>query len=434
MSKLEAQEFLIQGSVLAGQGKHEEALCYYDKAEKEDAMNIEVYLSKGIAYANLDHLDDAKAQFEKALKVNRKSGLAYFHLGSIELLQGDAASGIENYNKAIANGYDDAQLYYSMGLLYEEQGDPDMALRNYSKAIQRDALRPDIRIRKARLLIQGNHIPEAMQVLDETILTNPDVFEGYHIKFTLLVQMEQLEDAERILDEALSLFPEDFGFVLDKVTLRIEQQRIDDALQILSDIEQRDDVDDSVRRRIFMERAQIYANQENIDSAVVELEQAEQFASKNGQFDTEVVFLLASCHLSQEKYEELLSDARKILESGKDGYNKETARYFEPLALKMLGRMDEAMPKYKEAIEEYRRQSLEAPGHLDAYLLRAMCLRDIEQLEKALELIEYVISLQSDRPEPRIMKVTLLESLGRTEEAKEEEQVLNALLPEELRR
>ena len=151
MSKLEAQEYLIQGSVLAGQGKHKEALGYYEKAEKDDPMNIEVYLSKGIAYANLDCLDDAKKQFEKALKVNRKSGLAYFHLGSIELLQGNTASGIENYNKAIANGYDDAQLYYSMGLLYEEQGDPDMALRNYSKAIQRDALRPDIRIRKARL-------------------------------------------------------------------------------------------------------------------------------------------------------------------------------------------------------------------------------------------------------------------------------------------
>lgn len=434
MGKLEVQEYLTQGNVLAGQGKHEEALSYYDKVEKENPMNIEVYISKGIAYANLNRLDEAKQQFEKALKVNRKSGLVYFHLGSIELLQGDTASGIENYNKAIANGYDDAQLYYSMGLLYEEQCNPDMALRNYSKAIQRDALRPDIRIRKVRLLIQENHIPEAMQVLDETILTNPDVFEGYHIKFTLLVQMHQLDEAEKILNDALTLFPQDFGFAMDQVALRIEQKRADDALQILSDLEKREDTDDSVRRRIFMGRAQIYANREDIDRAVAELEQAEQLADKIGQFDTEVVFLLANCHLSQEKYDVLLDDAQKILNSGEDGYNKETARYFEPLALKMLGRMDEAMPKYKDAIDEYRRQSLETPGHLDAYLLRAMCLRDIGQYEKALELIDYVITLQSDRPEPRIMKVSLLESLGRTDEVKEEEQTLNALLPEELRR
>lgn len=433
MDKLQAREYLTQGSVLSGQGKYEESLRYYDKAEKEDPMNIEVYISKGIACANLDRLEDAKAQFEKALKVNRKSGLAYFHLGSIELLRGEIAAGIENYNKAIANGYDDAQLYYSMGLMYEEQGEPDMALRNYSKAIQRDALRPDIRIRKARLLIEMDHIPEALQILDETILTNPDVFEGYHIKFTLLMQMNQLDEAEKLLNTALGLFPQDYGFALDKVSLRIKQGSVDEALEILAKLENADDADDNLRRRVFMERAQIQADREDIDGAISALEQAKALSEKNGAFDAEVVFLLASCHLSQEKYEELLKDARQLLEKADDGYNKETARYFEPLALKKLGRMDEAMPKYKDAIEEYRRQALDAPGNLDAYLLRAMCLRDIEQYEKALELIDYVVSLQPERAEPRIVRVSLLEALGKTEEAEQERQLLSEMLPDELR-
>lgn len=433
MDKVQAQEYLTQGGVLAGQGNYEAALTYYEKAEREDPMNIEVYLSKGIAYANMDELEEAKRQFEKALKVNRKSGLAYFHLGSIGMLLGDTAAGIENYNKAIANGYDDAQLYYSMGLLYEEQGDYDMALRNYSKAIQRDALRPDIRIRKARLLIKSNHIPEAMEALDETILTNPDVFEGYHIKVTLLMQMGQLDKAEEVLNTALDLFPQDHGFALDKASLRISQDRIEDALDIFAELENAEDANDSLRRRVFMERAQILADREDIDGAIAALEQAKALSGKSGNFDTEVVFLLASCHLAQEKYEDLLEDARQLLEKADDGYNKETARYFEPLALKMLGRMDEAIPKYKDAVEEYRRQSLDAPGNLDAYLLRAMCLRDMEQYEKALELIGYVITLQPDRAEPRIVKVSLLEALGRTEEAEQENQLLLEMLPDELK-
>lgn len=434
MDKLQAQEYLMQGSALSGQGKYEDALSYYKKAEKEDPMNIEVYLSQGIAYANLDRLDEAKVQFEKALKVNRNSGIAYFHLGSIQLLQGETAAGVENYNKAIAKGYDDAQLYYSLGLMYEEQNDLDMAIRNYSKAIQRDALRPDIRIRKARLLIQGNHIPEALQVLDETILTNPDVFEGYHIKAMLLLQMKKNDEAEELLNTALELFPQDHGFALDKVSLRIAQNRMDEALEILSELETAEDADDGLRRRIYMERAQISANMEDVDGAIAALEQARALSEKNGVFDTEVMFLLASCHLSQERYEELLADARQILASGDDGYNKETARYFEPLALKMLGRDDEAVPIYKEAIEEFRRQSLDSPGNLDAYLLRAMCLRDIKQYEKALELINYVVALQPDRAEPLLMKVSILEALGRTEEAEKEGRILNEMLPEELRK
>lgn len=434
MDNLQVQEYLTQGAVLAGQGKHGEALAYYDKAEKENPMNIDVYLSKGIAYANLDKLDVAKEQFEKALKVNRTSGLAYFHLGSIALLQGDTALGFENYNKAIANGYDDAQLYYSIGLLHEENGEADMAIRNYSKAIMRDALRPDIRIRKARLLLQGNHYPEALQTLDETILTNPDVFEGYHLKFSVLMQLKQYTKAEEVLKTAIELFPKDPGFAIDKVSLLIEQKKVDEAFAVLAELENAEETDDTVRRRVYMERAQIYATRDDVKSAITALEQAKVLSEKSGLFDAEVIFLLANCHLSTEEYEKVLGYARELLEKAEDGYNKETARYFEPLALKMLGKMSEAIPKYKDAINEYRNQSLAAPGNLDAYLLRIMCLRDIEQYDKALELIDYVISLQSERVEPRLLRVTILEALGRSEEAAEEAKIVNAMLPEELRK
>ncbi|SHJ37543.1 tetratricopeptide repeat protein [Thermoclostridium caenicola] len=434
MDNLQVQEYLTQGAVLAGQGKHEEALAYYDKAEKENPMNIDVYLSKGIALANLDRLDEAKQQFEKALKVNRTSGLAYFHLGNIAVLQGNIALGFENYNKAIANGFDDAQVYYSIGLLHEEKGEIDMAIRNYSKAIMRDPLRPDIRIRKARLLLQGNHFPEALQTLDEMILTNPDVFEGYHLKFSVLMQLKQYDKAEEVLNTALNLFPKDPGFIIDKANLLIERKKFDEALAVLAELENAEETDDAVRRRIYMERAQIYASREDVRSAIAALEQAKALSEKAGEFDTEVIFLLANCHLSTEEYEKVLGYAQELLEKAEDGYQKETARYFEPFALKMLGRMDEALPKYKDAINEYRNQALAAPGNLDAYLLRTMCLRDIGQYDKALELIDYVITLQPDRAEPRLLRVSILEALGRNEEAAEEAKTVNTMLPEELRK
>jgi tetratricopeptide (TPR) repeat protein len=432
MDNLQVQEYLTQGALLAGQSKYDEALAYYDKAERENSMEIEVYLSKGVAYANLDKLNEAKAQFEKALKVNRTSGLAYFHLGSIALLQGDLAPGFENYNKAIANGYDDAQLYYSLGLLHEENGEADMAIRNYSKAIMRDAMRPDIRIRKARLLLQGNHFHEALQTLDETILANPDVFEGYHLKSSVLMQLKQYSKAEEVIDGAIALFPKDPGFAIDKSSLFIAQNKYGDALAILAGLENSDEADDAVRRRIYMERAQIFAAQDNLTSAIAALEQAKELSDKADEFDAEAIFLLANCYLSMEKYEKVLGYARQLLEKADGGYVKETARYFEPLALKMLGRMDEATPLFKDAINEYRNQSLSTPGNLDAYLLRAMCLRDIEQYDKALELIDYIIALQPGRAEPRLLRVIILEALGRFEEAAEETKMVNMVLPEEL--
>jgi tetratricopeptide (TPR) repeat protein len=434
MDKLQVQEYLSQGAVLAGQGKHKEALNYFDKAERENPMEIEVYLSKGIALANLERLDEAKEQLEKALKVNRTSGLAYFHLGNLAVLQGEVALGFENYNKAVANGYDDAQLYFSIGLLHEENGEIEMAIRNYSKAIMRNALRPDIRIRKARLLIEGNLIPEAMQTLDETILTNPDVFEGYHIKFTLLLQLKQYDKADELLNKAMELFPKDPGFSLDRATLYIEKGEFDVALSVLSELECLEEIDDEIQRKIYMERAQIFATKEDVNSAISALEQAKALSDKVNIFDSEVVFLLANCHLSTEEYDKVLDYARQMLEKSNDNYNKESARYFEPLALKMLGRMDEALPLYKEAINEFRNQSLSVPGNLDAYLLRVMCLRDIEENDKALELIDYVITLQPERAEPRLLRVAILEALGRNNEATEETKTVNSMLPAEMRK
>ena len=81
-----------------------------------------------------------------------------------------------------------------------------------SKAIIKDPNRPDIRIRKARVQIKNNSHQEALQTIDELILSNPDVFEGYHLKFLVLESLNKFDEAEAVIDEALSLFKKDVNF------------------------------------------------------------------------------------------------------------------------------------------------------------------------------------------------------------------------------
>ena len=83
-------------------------------------MNIDVYLSKGVSYANMERYEEAKLEFEKVLKITKNNGIALFHLGNIQILTGNRAKGIELFNNAIANGFDDAQVYFSLGLMHEE--------------------------------------------------------------------------------------------------------------------------------------------------------------------------------------------------------------------------------------------------------------------------------------------------------------------------
>lgn len=433
MDNFDIKEYLSQGDILSSQEKYEEAIAFYDKAGALDKLNTDVYISKGIAYANLERFDEAKLEFEKALKINKTLGAAYFHLGSIAILEGNTALGMEDYNKAVSNGFDDAQVYYCIGLLYEEDGNPDLAIRNYSKAITKDAMRPDIRIRKAQLLLDGGRLPEALQALDEMILTNPDVFEGYHMKFTALIEQKQFDKAEMTLNSALELFPKDPAFILDKATLLIEQKKYNDAKAVLNALESEEESNDEVIHRINVVRAQIFSLEGDLPSAISSLEKAKVISEKHEEFDADVNFLLSTCFLSSGDFENVLSYSQAILQNVESGYIKETARYYEPFALMKLGRNDEAAAKYKDAIWEYRNQSLSSPENLEAYLFRSMCLRDIKQYDKAMELIDYVITLKPELSEPRMIKVTILEEMGKTEEAKEEKELVNSMVAPELR-
>ena len=65
---------MMQAKVLIGQEKHEAAIRYLTRAEKENNMDCDVYITKGIAYANLSRYEEAKKEFEKALAKAGKSG------------------------------------------------------------------------------------------------------------------------------------------------------------------------------------------------------------------------------------------------------------------------------------------------------------------------------------------------------------------------
>ena len=433
MNNVQVQEYLTQGTMLESQEQYEEALEYYNKALEIDPMNHDAYISKGVALANLERLEEAENQFQNALKVNRNSGLAYFHLGNVALLSEEFALGFENYNKAISNGFDDSQIYYNLGLLHEENGETDLALRNYTKAIGKDPLRPEIRLRKAQLQIYLESYQEAMQPLDEMILINPDVFEGYNVKFMLLIQLGQLDKAEELLETAIKTFPNDAEFVINKASLLIEQGKTDEAFAVLKNLEETAE-DDEIIHKICLERSRIYATKQEVDNAITELKKAKAISQKNDVYDIEAQFLITNCYIAKNDFEKVLEYSREILEKAEeDSYYVSTAQYYVPLALKNLGKTDEANELYQEAIEEFRSQGLSSPGNLETYLLRAMCHHDIEEHEQALDLVDYVIKLKPDIPEPRMQKIAILEAMGSTEEAEEEKKVVNTMLPPDAR-
>lgn len=414
------QEYMIQANALMGQEKYEEAVKYLQKAEQADNMNIDVYLTKGIAYANLSNYESAKAEFEKVLKISKNNGIALFHLGNIEILMGNKARGIELFNNAIANGYDDAQVYFSLGLMYEEEDSEELAIRNYSRAILKNANRADIRIRKIRLLIKRNLMQEALQSIDELILSNPDVFEGHHLKFLVLVSLDRLDEAEQVISEAMNLFPRDAAFALDKASLMVTRKQYHDALEYLDKIENEMETDQETGHSAAMERARIYSYLEDMENTIKALESARKIFEEHGETDIEAIYLLMNCYLNLENYEQVIAMAQELKKAKEENYYVLAAYYYEPFALKKMGKTEEADKLFEESVSYYRGESLKYPDSADGYAFRIMSLRELGRYEKALELADYLVSVNDKLPEAHTLRATVLEALGRTEEAKEE--------------
>lgn len=420
MENLNLLEYMNQATALMGQEKYEAALSFLDKAEAEDRFNIDIYITKGVAYANIDQFDKARSEFEKALKVNKKEGVVYFHLGNIEMLLGNKAKGIELYNNAIANGFDDAQVYFSLGLMHEEENNDDLAVRNYSKAILKDPNRADIRIRKIRLFIKNQHLQEALQALDELILSNPDVFEGYHLKYLVLASLEKYDEASSVLSSAMLLFPKDTAFAIDKASLMITKKEYKQALEYLHSLGDVYEIDDEAAHSIAMEESRAYAFLEDMNGTIQSLEKARDIALKLDppRMDMEAIYLLMNCYLNSEKFDKVIECAKELKKAEGEDYYSLAAYYYEPFALKSLNKLEEAKKLFEEAATHFRSASLKNPGNVDSYAFRIMTLRELGEYQKALELADYLIMVKDDLAEAHTLRATVLEDLGRGEDAK----------------
>ncbi len=423
----EFQEYMIQANTLMTQEKYEDAIIYLKKAEQIDNMNTDVYITKGIAYANCEKYSDAKAEFEKTLKINRNSGVALFHLGNIEILTGNKAKGMELFNNSIARGFDDAQVYFSLGLMHEEADNEELAIRNYSKAIQKDPNRPDIRIRKIRILIKNNFLLEALQSNDELILSNPDVFEGYHLKFLMLVSLKRYEEAESVIKHAMELFPKDSAFALDKASLMITKKEYNEALDYLKWIQEDMELDYNAEHSIAMEKSRIYASQNDMDKAIISLREAKSILANQKLFDIEATYLLMSCYLNNKEFEKVIIAAKEIKKVKSEDYYVLAAHYYEPFALKRMGDIEKANRLFEESICYYRSKSLKHPNNIDCYTFRVMSLRELGELDKALELSDFLIKVNGESSVSHVLRATVLEVLGRDVEARDERSVASSL-------
>lgn len=417
-----AKDLAKQAELLIGSGKLDEAQKKLEEAINADPMEIDCYKNYGDLCMAKKQYADAKNNYKKALLIE-KQGYLYYLYGNACFMNNDEHEGLENYNRAISNGYDTDQMMFFMGMAYEHLNDDKNALRYYQRAQQKNPSRPDFQVRKIHLLGKMGETEQALKCTDELIENAPELFDGYHIKNQILLSLKRFDEALTAARAASEKFPEDVELFYDYVRVIASKEDYQKALELIMQAKQMKYFEDA-RRDFIMLEAKITATMEDYDHAITCCDEciALETAESGSGFDGEARFMKMNLCLVKKDFEQTLKVAEDFVKENQSDSFYFAALYYRAFCTKQLGR--DAGQLYKDAISILRAASLYQPNAIDTYIYRAMALKDIEEYEKAIELLELVENLGIDVAELHTIRAEIYKLQGN--EMLEQQELENA--------
>lgn len=425
--RLEAQDLNQQGVMLLHSGNLEAARVKFDKAIEADPMFMESYKNYGDLYMSLQEYQNAKNSYKKAMLIE-KNGLLYFLYGNACFMNDEPHEGFENYNLAISEGYDSAEMMFFMGMAYEHMSDDNMALRYFQKACNKNPSRADFIVKKIGAAMRLGMVDKAEESVDELLVKAPEMYDGYHLKTQLLLRQDKDEEAINFAKMASERFPEDADLLFDYAKALSFSKRFDEALNIIKNAKMMKYFENSKRQFVHLE-GQINAESGNIVKAIECCKECISFETPEF-FDGETRFLYMNLLLAEPNYQGAFEQATEIVKNDAEDSYYYAALYYKAFCTKQLGNVDAANKLYKEANSIYRLATLENPAAIDVYLYRALCLKDMEQYDKSLELLDFVSNLSKEIAEVYTIRADIYKLLGRNALAEEEMKKACELRPE----
>lgn len=425
--RLEAQDLNQQGAMLLRTGNLDAAKAKFDKAIELDPMLMDSYKNYGDLYMSLQEYQNAKNSYKKAMLIE-KSGLLHFLYGNACFMNDELHEGLENYNIAINEGYDSDEMMFFMGMAYEHMNDDNMALRYFQKAYIKNPSRPDYLVKKIGVLVRLGMFDSADEATDDLLAKCPEMFDGYHIKTQLLLYKEEYEKAIVFAKEASDRFPEDADLIYDYAKALSLAKKLDESIHVIHNAKVMKYFDNSKRQFIMLE-GQIFAELNNFDKAIECCNECIALEAESG-FDGEARFMVMNLYLAEPNYQKAFDQAVEIIKQDAEDLYYYAALYYRPFCTKQLGNSEEARKFYKEANSIYRLATLKNPAAIDIYLYRAMCLKDMEEYDKSLEMLDFIASLSNQIAEVHTIRADIYRLQGRKSLAEEELQKAYQIKPE----
>ncbi|HEY7334800.1 MAG TPA: tetratricopeptide repeat protein [Bryobacteraceae bacterium] len=125
----------MRGDIMMARKMYRDALDYYKPGAEKSAVLAN---KTGIAYHQLQDLEDARKYYEKATKLNPKYAEAINNLGTIFYARKSYRRAISQYKKALRITPDSASIFSNLGTAYFARKDYKEASQAYEQALGLD--------------------------------------------------------------------------------------------------------------------------------------------------------------------------------------------------------------------------------------------------------------------------------------------------------
>jgi tetratricopeptide (TPR) repeat protein len=208
----EAHFFL--GNALDEQGKLDEAVAEYQKALWFRPTQEQTHIFMGIALAKQKKYDEAMAHYNAALKLNPDSAVAQNNLARILHTQGQFAAAIEHYNAALEIDPKLALAHNNLGILLIQKGSLVEGTRHLREALRLKPGNAETEFNLAQALNQQEQWSEAAGLFTETMGNHPNDPKAHHEFAVALAHLKRTREAMSQYAAALLIQP-DFPDALD---------------------------------------------------------------------------------------------------------------------------------------------------------------------------------------------------------------------------
>ena len=413
---LEAMDLTQQAHLLASKEAYDDALDLLAKAQDADPSYAGSYIKEGDIHAVQGELDLAGSSYNQALQIDKNSGELHYSIGNLALLRGNFKEAVKEYRQSEDLGYEDEQMTLNLGYCYEELGEVNNAMTAYIRASRQNPEWVDPVAHRINLLSVTGQLDEAEALCKGALERFPLELSVYALMIDILVEKDNYDEAEECLKVALEIFPNDKDLRLQKVRLYGLQGRYEDAHAEVAKLREEITDSDSLDALDTLE-ANLFLGEEKPDQAI-ECCKARISRETEGLVDVEARNMLMELLSAQKRYSELLELSNDCLKKKNADDYFIRAIVLQPFALEQLGRTEEAMLLYKEALTKLRILAISDKTRTEARVYRIMCLRGLKQYDKALEELDYCEKIAGSSDAIRTLRAQLLMDKGDKEAAK----------------